>query len=99
MATAHAEQLAPPREGPASAHGAEPGGHDDAGSIAVRRWKRYGKDRLYANAADGLRLGYLDVATGELHLEVADPTGTITAQLRATHRDLAGPAVEGDPRR
>jgi hypothetical protein len=56
--------------------------------VRVRRWTRYGKDRLYANGTDGLRLGYLEVATGEIVLEVADPNGTIAAQLRASHRAL-----------
>jgi hypothetical protein len=60
-------------------------------SITVRRWKRYGKDRLYANGADGVRLGYLDVVTGEILLEVSDPAGTIAAQLRASHRALGPP--------
>ena len=78
----------PPTAPPASAPPARALGHSSAGSVTVRRWKRYGKDRLYANAADGLRLGYLDVATGEIVLEVADTAGTTAAQLRASHRAL-----------
>jgi hypothetical protein len=66
-------------------------GHGNVGQVTVRRWKRYGKDRLYANGADGVRLGYLEVATGEIVLEVADPAGTIAAQLRVSHRALGQP--------
>jgi hypothetical protein len=65
--------------------------------ITVRRWKRYGRDRLYANGADGVRLGYLEVATGEIVIEVADPTGTIVAQLRASHRALGQPPAGDQP--
>jgi hypothetical protein len=76
---------------------------DSRASIPVRRWKGYGKDRFYANGADGVRLGYLEVATGEIVLEVTHPTGTITAQLRASHRALGQPpageqTTEGDDR-
>lgn len=56
--------------------------------VTVKRWTKYGKDRLYANGPDGLRLGYLDIATGEIVLEVADSNGVIAAHLRASHRAL-----------
>jgi hypothetical protein len=38
----------------------------------VTRWRRYGKDRLYVTGADGTKLGYRDLVTGENHL--TDPT-------------------------
>jgi len=31
--------------------------------VTVQRWRRYGKDRLYVNAADGTTLGYVDLQT------------------------------------
>lgn len=34
----------------------------------VRRWRRYGKDRLYANTVSGKALGWYDVTTGQTHL-------------------------------
>lgn len=52
--------------------------------ITVNEWKRYGKHRLYANTIDGARLGYIDVPTGEIVLEVDDASGIIAAQLRAS---------------
>jgi hypothetical protein len=86
--TTNPKRPTPPAAPSPSAPPAVAVGRSSAGTVTVRRWKRYGKDRLYANAADGLRLGYLDVATGEIVLEVADPAGTTTAQLRASHRAL-----------
>lgn len=38
--------------------------------VVVQRWRKYGKDRLYVNDADGTRIGWLDVATGVDHIEV-----------------------------
>ena len=35
----------------------------------MTRWRRYGKDRLYVDTADGVRLGWHDLHTGESHLE------------------------------
>lgn len=36
---------------------------------AAVRWRKYGKDRLYVNAADGSRLGWRDLLTGADNLE------------------------------
>jgi hypothetical protein len=33
------------------------------------RWRKYGKDRLYVNGGDGVRIGWRDLLTGEDHLE------------------------------
>jgi Nuclease-related domain len=41
----------------------------DVGEIAVVRWRRYGKDRLYANAVDGSRVGWVDLQTGDVVVE------------------------------
>jgi hypothetical protein len=37
--------------------------------VQVSRWRRYGKDRLYVNGADGVRIGWLDNLSGERVLE------------------------------
>src|SRR5450755_3619986 len=37
--------------------------------VQVNRWRKYGKDRLYVNAADGVRIGWLDYVSGERVLE------------------------------
>jgi Nuclease-related domain len=35
----------------------------------VTRWRKYGKDRLYVNGADGVRIGWLDNVSGERVIE------------------------------
>lgn len=77
----------PPRPSAAPAPGPTPAG-DAADGISVQRWRRYGKDRLYANGAGGVRLGFVDVPTGAVHLELPDPTGEITRRLRAARAAL-----------
>lgn len=39
---------------------------------AVNRWQRYGKDRLYVTARDGVRLGWHDLQSGATHCHRAD---------------------------
>ncbi len=56
----------------------------DADEVVVRRWRRYGKDRLYVSSVDGQRLGYLDCLSGEMHIEPgADPAEVQAAVQRA----------------
>lgn len=64
----------------------QPGSDLDA--IKVQRWRRFGKDRLYANGGDGERLGYLDVQTNKLRLEVADSGGESSRKLREARASL-----------
>ncbi|MFA9444468.1 NERD domain-containing protein [Egicoccus sp. AB-alg6-2] len=71
---------APSASVPAAGTPTSPGG-----AISVRRWTRFGNDRLYANGPNGERLGYLDLPTGELHLEVDDTNGEIGRRLREAH--------------
>jgi hypothetical protein len=68
-----------------------PQAEDVPAGVSVSRWTRYGKDRLYANAADGTRLGYIEVETGEVVLEVGDEHGVLGAQLRAARHALGRP--------
>jgi len=37
--------------------------------VQVSRWRKYGKDRLYVNASDGVRIGWLDCVSGERVIE------------------------------
>jgi hypothetical protein len=61
--------------------------------LTVTRWRRYGKDRLYVNADDGTRVGWLDVATGEWTLERDDLREAFERAL-AEH-ELPAAAVAG----
>ena len=36
--------------------------------LLVKRWVRYGHDRLYVQTAEGVRLGYWDSKTGVAHV-------------------------------
>ncbi len=51
------------------------------------RWRRYGKDRLYVTSADGVKLGYHDLLTGDDHVaepaRAAEFTAIVTAWLNA----------------
>lgn len=47
------------------------------------RWRKYGKDRLYVNAADGTRLGWRDLLTGADNLEPAASADVYYAVVNA----------------
>ena len=40
---------------------------DDMTEWIIRRWSRYGHERLYAETPGGTPLGYLDLKTGRYH--------------------------------
>ncbi|GGQ70140.1 hypothetical protein GCM10010250_47890 [Streptomyces althioticus] len=51
--------------------------------LRVTRWKRYGRDRLYANLSDGTAAGWADVMTGDitvLRAEYHDDVITVLTQ-------------------
>src|SRR5207244_1950344 len=41
-------------------------------ALAITRWKRYGKDRLYVATSTGERVGWLDLLTGEATIELVE---------------------------
>ena len=49
-------------------------------ALTVSRWTKYGKDRLYVNA-DGQRVGWLDLTTGQTTLERPDLADACQAAL------------------
>lgn len=71
-------------------------------ALIVRRWRRYGADRLYVTAETGAPLGSVDLATGEVDVEpdaavegsgVEDAVrGAAQAYLRADVPELVLPA-------
>ena len=38
--------------------------------VTVRRWRRYGFDRLYGDTSDSRCVGWLDLDTGEVRIEI-----------------------------
>jgi hypothetical protein len=49
--------------------------------LAVKRWKRYGHDRLYVSTPDAERVGWLDLNTGAMHLDMPALAGEFDAAL------------------
>ena len=62
-------------------------------SIELVRWRKYGKDRLYVTAADGTKLGFRDLLTGEDHVQDAARTAAFEAALASWQM----PAVPSSP--
>jgi hypothetical protein len=60
----------------------------------VRRWARYGHDRLYAETPGGTALGYFDVTTGRYH---SDDLANLPLLQKAIsdHLDARQPSVPG----
>lgn len=44
----------------------------DGADLEVVRWRRFGHDRLYVNAPDGTRIGWLDLLTGVSTVELEE---------------------------
>jgi hypothetical protein len=49
--------------------------------VSVRRWRRYGRDRLYVTDPGGRTLGWHDPATGATHVAVADAAPEVAAAV------------------
>ena len=66
--------------------------------LRVRRWRRYGHDRLYLETAGGQRVGYHDLTTGQTHLdypglrdEVQALLADYLARMQADQQSAAAP--------
>lgn len=77
--------------------------------LTLHRWTRCAKDRLYATDDEGRILGWLDLLTGDLEIEVDDDrSDEIRALIDAWFRDhartlpdrsvLCGAATPSEPR-
>ena len=58
--------------------------------LQTKRWRRYGKDRVYVSTADGQQVGWLDLLDGSRHLEVPEQADAFEAALQP----FATPAAE-----
>lgn len=56
-------------------------------ALVVRRWTRYGKDRLYVSTSEGEKVGWLDLLTGDITVERADLTDQFHEAI-AAHQGL-----------
>jgi hypothetical protein len=67
----------------------------DGGTTAsVARWRRYGHDRLYVTGADGSKIGWRDVLTGEDHLVEPDRRDEFDAALAGWLADPTAPSAQ-----
>lgn len=57
--------------------------------VQVSHWRRYGKDRLYVNGADGVRIGWLDNVSGERVIERPEFAEAFEAALAKEGRSAA----------
>lgn len=55
----------------------------DGHPLLVKRWTRYGKDRLYVTTQDGTRVGWLDLLTSEATIEQAHLTASFHEAVNA----------------
>lgn len=62
---------------------------------AVRRWQRYGNDRLYVSARDGSALGWHDLRTGEMHCEQAEHVAHLADAVRGWRVKNGFPPLDG----
>jgi len=62
----------------------------------VRRWARYGNERLYAETPGGTALGYLDLRTGRYHSD--ESLSSLLCMSRGPSFDLLV-AIDGQARR
>ena len=53
------------------------------GELRTSRWRKYGKDRLYVADEHGRRLGWLDLVTQELRVEVPEDAVRVTAAVES----------------
>lgn len=66
-----------PREGAVNGHG----------DLQMAEWKRYGKHRLYANMSGrDASIGWIDIPSGQLHVEEHAPDNTARELKRARER-------------
>ena len=64
--------------------------------LKVVRWRRFGKDRLYVNDAVGIRIGWVDLMTDEVTVDVPEMEVPLRAAVSAWKQVEA--AATGEPR-
>jgi hypothetical protein len=64
--------------------------------LVVRRWARYGHDRLYVTAPDGSNIGFFDLKTGAGHLDAQERRAAFEAAVARylTGENLAAEVVD-----
>ena len=65
--------------------------------LTVRRWRKYGHDRLYVEGADGLKLGYWDLLTGRAQVDHPAHRAELDAAIQQHLAGLAGVSAPVQP--
>lgn len=65
--------------------------------IAIRHWQRYGRSRLYLTGADGLVLGWHDVAANETHYAAGADVRVVDREVAAWRAVNAGASRPNQP--
>ena len=65
----------------------------DGSALTVARWFKYGKRRLYVNTADGVQVGWVDLASGERALVLPGLADAFEAAIAAEQTDIPVPYV------
>ena len=68
---------------------------DQVIETAVRRWQRYGNDRLYVTARDGSAVGWHDLRTGEMHCDQSERAALLADAVRVWREQSGFPALDG----
>ncbi len=61
--------------------------------LVVKRWTRYGKDRLYVKTGTGEKVGFIDLLTGQFTVERPDQTVAFHEAVSAHQGAQANPGV------
>jgi hypothetical protein len=64
----------------------------------IRRWKRYGHDRVYAETPGGTTLGYLDLKTNRLHADDVSNLPILQAAIAEHLATTAAPEMNAEHR-
>jgi hypothetical protein len=67
------------------------------GDLQVVRWRKYGKDRLYVNDEAGLRIGWVDLLTGDATIEQPAQSDAFRAAVAAHHGGTASDVADSRP--
>ena len=67
------------------------------GDLQVSRWRKYGKDPLYVNDEAGLRIGWVDLLTGDATIEQPAQSDAFRAAVAAHHGGTATDVADSRP--
>jgi len=73
------------------------GRHRRDQTMIVKRWTRYGKDRLYVSTEDGQRVGWLDLPSGESTVELPEFSDAFPEAISAFQEDVGAPGGKHPP--